>query len=112
MKRSRKLGGLYLVVSPILPVEQLLFATEKALDGGVDFLQLSAGKETDDLYFLGTELSGLAKKHEIPFLVNNNLELAKEVKADGVHLDTFDISPAEARGCSGQRSHCGLYGER
>ena len=50
MKHFRKLSGLYLVVSPILPVEQLLFATEKALDGGVDILQLSAGKETEDMY--------------------------------------------------------------
>lgn len=97
MKRHPKLGGLYLVASPILPNEQLIFATEKALDGDVDILQLSAGRETKDLRFLGTELSGLAKKHGIPFLVNNNLELAKEDKADGVHLDTFEFSPAEVR---------------
>jgi thiamine-phosphate pyrophosphorylase len=97
MKRHSKLGGLYLVASPILPNEQLLAATKKALEGGVDLMQLSAGKETEDLNFLGTELSGLAKKHEIPFLVNNNLELTKEANADGVHLDSFGVSPAEAR---------------
>ncbi len=51
MTRCRKLGGLYLVVSPILPFEQLLFATEKALDGGVDILQLSADKEIRELMF-------------------------------------------------------------
>ena len=50
--------------------------------------------------FFGNELSAIAKKHEIPFLVDNNLEVAKEVEADGVHLDAFDISPAEARGPS------------
>jgi thiamine-phosphate diphosphorylase len=101
MKGSRKLGGLYLVVSPVLPVKQLLLATEEALNGGVDLLQLSAGEETADLHFLGTELSAIAKKHEIPFLVDNSLEVAKEVEADGVHLDAFNISPAEARGVLG-----------
>ena len=98
---------MYLVVSPILPDEQLLIAAEKALDGGVDILQLSAGKETGDCIFWRTELSGIAKKHGIPFLVNNNLELAKEVKADGVHLDTFDVSPTEVRHLLGSEAIVG-----
>jgi thiamine-phosphate diphosphorylase len=107
MKRHSKLGGLYLVASPILPIEQLLTATKKALDGGVDLLQLSTGIETEDLNFLGTELSGLAKKREIPFLVNNNLEFAKEANADGVHLDSFCVSPAEARAVLGKETIVG-----
>jgi len=97
MKSYAKLGGLYLVVSPILPDKQLLSATEKALEGGVDILQLSANKETAGLHVLGTKLSDMAKKHGIPFLVNTSVELAKEVGADGVHLDDFDVTPIEAR---------------
>ena len=100
----RSLSGLYLVVSPILPTEKLLYATEKALDGGVDILQFSAGKEIADMYVMASVLAGLAKKHGIPFLINNSLELAKKVKADGVHFDTYDVSPAEARRVLG--SHC------
>ncbi len=49
----------------------------------------------------------LAKKHGIPFLVNNSLELAKEVKADGVHFDTFDVSPTEVRRLLGSESIVG-----
>ena len=41
--------------------------------------------------------AGLAKKHDIPFLVNNSLDLAAKVEADGVHFDTYDISPKDAR---------------
>jgi thiamine-phosphate pyrophosphorylase len=104
MKHFEKLAGLYLVVSPILPTEKLLYATEKALDGGVDILQFSAGKEIADMYVTSSVLAGLAKKHEIPFLINNSLELAKKVKADGVHFDTYDVSPVEARRVLG--SHC------
>ncbi len=97
MTHFRGLKGLYLVVSPILPFEQLLLATERALDGGVDILQLSTSKENQEINALANALADLAKKHDIPFLVNNNLELAAKVKADGVHFDTYDVSPKEAR---------------
>jgi thiamine-phosphate pyrophosphorylase len=93
----KKLEGLYLVVSPILSAEDLLFATEKALDGGVDVLQFSIGKETVDAHSLASALAGLAKKHKTPFLINNDLVLTKEVGADGVHFSTFDFTPSEAR---------------
>ena len=107
MKRFRKLQGLYLVVSPILTTENLIFATEKALEGGVDVLQFSLGKETVDAHFLASALAGLAKKHETPFLVNNDLVLAKEVGADGVHFDTFDVAPSEVRRVLGNDSIVG-----
>ncbi len=67
MKHCRKLEGLYLVVSPILPIEQLLFATEKALDGGVDILQLSASKEIQDMHVLASKLARFSKKTWNPF---------------------------------------------
>ena len=107
MKRRRGLGGLYLVVSPILPNAQLLFATEQALDGGVDILQFSVETEIVGMRDLVTALAELAKKHGIPFLVNNNLELAKEAKADGVQLDTFDVSPTKVRRLLGSESIVG-----
>ena len=107
MKSRHKLAGLYLVVSPILPDEQLLIAVEKALDGGVDILQFSASKESVEMSILANGLSGLARKHGIPFIVNNNLELAREVKAEGVHLDTFEVFPAEVRSLLGDESIVG-----
>lgn len=104
MKHFEKLSGLYLVVSPIMPVEKLLYATAEALDGGVDMLQFSVGTEIAEMCVMASVLAGLAKKHEIPFLINNSLDLAKKVKADGVHFDAYDVSPVEARRVLG--SHC------
>jgi len=94
---GRKLGGLYLVVSPILPLQLLISATEKALDGGVDLVQLSVTSDFEDRDFLANELARLAKKRNIPFLVNNSLELAVKTEANGVHFDAYNISPDEAR---------------
>jgi thiamine-phosphate diphosphorylase len=107
MKAQRELSGLYLVASPILPNEQLVDATEQALEGGVDILQLSATEKTAGLRTLSGELARLADQHHVPFLVNNNLELAKVVEADGVHLDAFDVSPAEIREVLGNEALVG-----
>ena len=97
MKRSRKLKGLYLVVMPILPVKDLLFATESALEGGVDLLEFSSGQLNAEMRHLARALVELSKKYVVPSIVNNSLELAKEVDADGVHFDLFNVSPTEAR---------------
>jgi thiamine-phosphate pyrophosphorylase len=102
MKRVPRLKGLYLVVSPILPPKELLSATEKALNGGVDVLQLSVELEIFDVNTFARELADLARKHEKPFIMNNDLKLAKEVEADGVHFDASEITPKEARQALGK----------
>jgi thiamine-phosphate pyrophosphorylase len=102
MKRVPRLKGLYLVVSPILPSKELLSAAEKALNGGVDIVQLSGEQEIFDVNTFARELSALARKHEKPFIINNDLQLAKEVKADGLHFDASEIAPKEARQALGR----------
>jgi thiamine-phosphate pyrophosphorylase len=97
IKHIRRLKGLYLVVSPILPPKELLSATEKALNGGVDILQLSTGTEISDKRYFAGEIADLTREHEIPFIINNDLQLAKEVDADGLHFDAYEIAPSEVR---------------
>jgi thiamine-phosphate pyrophosphorylase len=97
MTRVHRLKGLYLIVSPILSHKELLSATEKVLKGGVDILQLSAEPKIFWVKTFARELADLAREHETPFLINNDLQLAKEVEADGVHFDTYKITPKEAR---------------
>lgn len=102
MRRVRRLKGLYLVVSLILSHKELLSAIEKALNGGVNILQLSAEPEIFWVNTFARELADLAREHETPFLINNDLQLAKEVKADGLHFDTSEIAPKEARQALGR----------
>lgn len=96
----KRLSGLHLVVSPVLPTKDLLVATEKALDGGVDLLQFSGGEKPVDLGLAGA-FADLAEKHVVPFLLNNDLGVAKAVGADGVHFDRFGVLPSEARAVLG-----------
>jgi thiamine-phosphate pyrophosphorylase len=97
MRNSRKMEGLYLVVSPILPLDKLLLATEKALRGGVDMLQLIAGEETSEMLALARSLSYSTGNHRALFLINGSLRLAKEINADGLHFDSYNTGPSEVK---------------
>jgi thiamine-phosphate pyrophosphorylase len=97
MRNSRKMEGLYLVVSPILPLDKLLLATEKALRGGVDMLQLIAGEETSEMLALARSLSYSTGNHKALFLINGSLRLAKEINADGLHFDSYNTAPSEVK---------------
>jgi thiamine-phosphate pyrophosphorylase len=96
-----KLEGLYLVVSPVMPFDELLVTVKKALRGGVDLLQLIP--EGSDILRLAEDLSSLTEQYDVPFLVNGNLQLAKEVGADGLHLDEYDVTPSEVKQVLGKQ---------
>ena len=43
------------------------------------------------------EISALCKQYRVPFILNDNVALAAQCGADGVHLGQEDMDPAEAR---------------
>lgn len=93
-----RLRGLYLVVDPSISHRRLLEVVEKALKGGVDVLQLwKAWQNRFKTMGLARELLNLANDYGVPLIVNNDLQLAKDVKAHGVHMDEYDVIPADIR---------------
>jgi len=99
----KKLEGLYLVVAPVMPFDKLFVTVKKALKGGVDLLQLIPGKESSEILRLAEDLSSLTEQYDVPFLINGNLQLAKEVGADGLHLDGYDVTPSEVKQVLGKQ---------
>jgi thiamine-phosphate pyrophosphorylase len=97
----KKLEGLYLVVSPVMPFDELLVTVKKALRVGVDLLQLIP--EGSEILRLAEDLSSLTEQYDVPFLVNGNLQLAKEVGAEGLHLDRYDVTPSEVKQVLGKQ---------
>lgn len=78
--------------------ETLSYVVEKALKGGVTFLQYREKNLKGDL--LKNEalsLKKLAEKYKIPFVVNDDVNLAKEIDADGCHIGQDDMNVKEAR---------------
>ena len=82
--------------------ETLYSQVEKTLEGGTTFVQLRE-KELDEATFLeeAKDLAQLAKKYHVPFVVNDNIDIALACGADGVHVGQQDMSPRQARAILG-----------
>ncbi len=86
-----KLRGLY-AITPEGP--GLTRKVRDALKGGIALLQYRS-KQRD--VSQAKELARLARSHGVPFIVNDDVELALEVGADGVHLGREDGDLRSAR---------------
>jgi thiamine-phosphate pyrophosphorylase len=86
-----KLRGLY-AITPQAP--DLIDRVQRALDGGIALLQYRRKKR--DLAE-AREIVTLARAHGVPVIINDHLELALAVGADGVHLGRDDGDLAVAR---------------
>lgn len=71
---------------------------ESALKGGATCIQLRE-KELSNEDFLAEamEISALCRQYGIPFLVNDNVEVAIRCKADGIHIGQEDAAAAQVR---------------
>ena len=76
----------------------LIEQAEEALRGGATCLQLRE-KELDDGSFLreAQELKTLCGQYHVPLIVNDNVEIAMECGADGVHIGQHDAAASEVR---------------
>lgn len=71
---------------------------ERALRGGVTFVQFRE-KETDGKGILQEvrEIRKICQRYQVPFLINDNVELALAADADGVHVGQNDMEAGEVR---------------
>jgi len=93
-----KLKGLYLVVDTSLEKKELLNRVELALKGGVDILQIWSNWKTREYgYEISREILNIAKRYNVPVIINNDYLLANDIGANGVHLDSYEILPADVK---------------
>ena len=78
--------------------EEFLSQVEQAIDSGVTVFQLRE-KNTDYEYFkdIALKIKPICKAHGVPLIINDNVKLAKEIDADGVHLGQNDLDIKAAR---------------
>ncbi|ELZ42424.1 thiamine-phosphate pyrophosphorylase [Halorubrum saccharovorum DSM 1137] len=82
---------------------------ESALDGGVDVVQLrEKGRPARERYELGRRLRELTADAGVPLIVNDRVDLAAAVGADGVHLGQSDLPAAVARERLGDEAIVGV----
>ena len=86
-----------------------LVAAEAALRGGVDVVQFREKDLSDDEFFRRASLlRSVCVAHRTLFIVNDRIDVAHEIGADGVHLGQDDASIHEARQTLGPDAVVGL----
>lgn len=82
---------------------------EEALKGGATFIQLRE-KELDDETFLAEaiEIQKLCRQYNVPFVINDNVEIAREMNADGVHVGQSDMEAGNVRAILGKDKILGV----
>lgn len=71
---------------------------EKALRGGATFIQLrEKSLDTESFIEEAGQIKILCEKYHVPFVINDNVEVALAVGADGVHVGQGDMAASDAR---------------
>ena len=74
----------------------------ESLDGGVTFLQLrEKNLDEDSFYEEAVRLQAMAREYKVPFVINDNVEIAVRMNADGVHVGQDDMEAGNVRALIG-----------
>ena len=99
MKCNKEMMLLYAVTDRAWTGKHTLMEqVEDALKGGATCVQLRE-KELDEETFLqeAVEMKALCEKYQVPFFINDNVEIAVKCKADGIHVGQEDMAAAKVR---------------
>lgn len=71
---------------------------EKACKAGAKWIQLRVKNQSSYMIWKSIALATqrVCKKYDATFIINDNVELAGEIEADGVHLGEYDMLPQDA----------------
>lgn len=109
-KKQLKDSRLYLILDkPTCGAKDEKTILKKALQGGVDIVQLrDKTSSTKTLMRTAQALKKIAHKLNIPFIINDRLDIALAINADGVHLGQDDLPVSAARKILGKKKIIGL----
>ena len=99
MKCDKKMMLLYAVTDRAWTGNQSLYEqVESALKGGVTCVQLRE-KELAEEAFLeeAIKIAALCKQYQVPFFINDNVDIAIKCKADGIHVGQEDMIASQVR---------------
>lgn len=75
---------------------------KESLDGGVTFLQFREKNLDDESFFEeAVKIQQLAQEYNVPFIINDNVDIALKMNADGVHVGQSDMEAGNVRALLG-----------
>lgn len=110
MKCKKETMELYAVTDRAWVGKQTLIQqVESALKGGATCIQLRE-KELDDEAFLkeAFAVKKLCNEYGVPFIINDNVKIALECKADGIHVGQSDMAAGNVRAMVGENMIVGV----
>lgn len=103
--------SLYLVTDRSLVPEGKTFLgqIERALEGGVTLVQLrEKDTETGEFVQFASKVKELTRKYGVPLIINDRIDVAQAIDAEGVHIGQDDMSLAQARQILGPKKFIGV----
>ena len=96
----------------LAPGERLAEKVAEAIDGGATFVQLREKHLDHDAFVAeARELKALCALHHVPFVINDDVSIALEVGADGVHVGQSDMEAGSVRDLIGPDRILGVSAE-
>ena len=87
----------------------LIEKTAAALRGGASFVQLRMKEASSrEFYQVASDMAKMCQLFKVPFVINDRVDIALAVNADGVHLGQSDLSAAVARNLLGPDKIIGI----
>lgn len=84
--------SLYLVTDNSDDVEKFLNTIEEGIKGGVSVVQIrEKTAETLDFYNLALKVKEITAKYDVPLIINDRVDVALAIDADGVHVGQSDM---------------------
>ncbi len=105
----QKIRGLYAITPDTMDTGHLLAITQQALLGGAQLIQYRNKTANNKLRLEQAQaLRSLCWQYSALFIINDHLEIALAVDADGIHLGVYDISVTTARKILGFKKIIGV----
>ena len=83
--------------------EEFLYRVEQALKGGITLLQLrEKNKSTREYIELAKKVHAIAKRYNVPLIIDDRVDVALAINAEGVHVGAEDMPIATARKLMGE----------
>jgi thiamine-phosphate pyrophosphorylase len=111
MKSNKKVNyELYLVSDrDVLKGRDFIESLEEAILSGVTVIQLREKNATSlEFYSLASKVKELTVKYNVPLIINDRIDIALAVDADGVHVGQDDMPANVARGILGEDKIIGV----
>jgi thiamine-phosphate pyrophosphorylase len=102
-------SGLYVITdSQLVPGARLIDSVARAIAGGAVMVQYREKHPGAQRERAATALAELCQQHDVPLIINDDIELAGRIGAAGVHLGQTDAAPGQARERLGDNAIIGV----